>query len=163
MRPPPALAGSLLAGTLLLAGCGGGDAGGDSAGDSGSGDTATPSTPAATTGPDGGTAAQGGIELTVAVDLAGDGEVTTWTLRCDPPAGDHPDPVGACAQLSALGTGAFDPPAADAVCTQLYGGPQTARVSGTVAGEPVDAQFSRTDGCAIARWDRLAPIVPVAQ
>ena len=41
------------------------------------------------------------------------------------------------------------------VCTQIYGGPQTARVTGTLAGRPVDRRFNRENGCRIAEWDRL--------
>ncbi|MGA9762584.1 MAG: hypothetical protein WBQ14_09185 [Gaiellaceae bacterium] len=40
-------------------------------------------------------------------------------------------------------------------CTQIYGGPQVAHVRGRLAGRPIDADFSRNDGCQIARWDRL--------
>ena len=43
-------------------------------------------------------------------------------------------------------------------CTQIYGGPQTARVEGTAAGRPVDRRFSREDGCRIAEWERAAPL-----
>ena len=39
------------------------------------------------------------------------------------------------------------------MCTEIYGGPQTATVTGTFRGEPVSAEFSRTNGCEIARWD----------
>jgi hypothetical protein len=54
----------------------------------------------------------------------------------------------------------FAPVPADAGCTQVYGGPQTARVTGRWAGQPVDLQLSRTDGCRIAQWDRLGPLLP---
>jgi hypothetical protein len=43
---------------------------------------------------------------------------------------------------------------ADVACTEIYGGPATARVRGTLQGKPVDARFSRTNGCEIARWER---------
>jgi hypothetical protein len=41
----------------------------------------------------------------------------------------------------------------------VYGGPQVAEVRGTWDGVDVDARFQRTDGCEIARWDRLAPLL----
>lgn len=41
------------------------------------------------------------------------------------------------------------------MCTQQYGGPQRARITGTWRGKKVDARFDRTDGCQIARWNRL--------
>jgi hypothetical protein len=46
------------------------------------------------------------------------------------------------------------------MCTMLYGGPATAHVTGTWAGRPVDARFDRADGCEIARWDALVPLLP---
>jgi len=42
------------------------------------------------------------------------------------------------------------------VCTMIYGGPQTATVTGWLRGSAVKAKFSRTNGCEIARWDQLA-------
>jgi hypothetical protein len=97
--------------------------------------------------------------LTVTLDETGSGDVRTMTLTCDPAGGDHPDPAAACAALAAAGPAAFDPPPGDLACTQLFGGPQVATVEGTVAGAPVSARFSRTDGCQIARWDALAPVL----
>jgi hypothetical protein len=76
------------------------------------------------------------------------------TLTCDPPGGDHPQPEAACAVVDAL-----QPLPSDAACTQVYGGPETATVRGTVRGRPVELSLSRTDGCRIAQWDRLAPLL----
>ena len=41
-------------------------------------------------------------------------------------------------------------------CTLIYGGPQTARVTGRLDGRRVDRRFARTDGCEIADHGRLA-------
>jgi hypothetical protein len=38
-----------------------------------------------------------------------------------------------------------------------------AEVEGLYRGETVDAKFTRTDGCEIARWDRHAFLFPVEQ
>ena len=47
------------------------------------------------------------------------------------------------------------------VCTEIYGGPQKARVVGTVAGRRIWATFTRTNGCEIERWSRISPwLVP---
>lgn len=46
------------------------------------------------------------------------------------------------------------------LCTMQYGGSATAHVTGTWAGRPVDARYDRGDGCEIARWDRLVPLLP---
>ena len=130
---------TLLAGgaLLLLAGCGGGDD-----------DTADRPAPA--------------TELTVELDAEGSGDVVTATLTCDPAGGDVADPRAACDQLAAMGVAGFAPVGSDVVCTQQFGGPQTATVTGTLDGEAVDATFSRTDGCEISRWDALDAVLQPA-
>jgi hypothetical protein len=134
--------------------------------------TPAPSTPAPSdgTGTDGGATgatssaapSPSGLpaNLTIALDATGSGQTRTWTLTCDPPGGDHPDPSAACAALEdAGGAAAFLPPRRNVACTEIYGGPQVAHVTGTVDGSSVNADFSRTNGCEIARWDALAPLL----
>jgi hypothetical protein len=48
----------------------------------------------------------------------------------------------------------------DAMCAQVYDGPQTAHVTGRWGGEPVDLQLARNDGCRITQWDDLGPLLP---
>ena len=51
-------------------------------------------------------------------------------------------------------------------CSQIYGGPMTAVVTGSYYGRKVWTRLTRSDGCAVARWTRVAflfPSVPVAQ
>lgn len=49
-------------------------------------------------------------------------------------------------------------------CTQIYGGPQTARVTGVVGGRRVDARFSRRNGCELSRWQTIAGVLdPLAR
>ncbi|KGM09436.1 proteinase inhibitor I4 serpin, partial [Cellulomonas bogoriensis 69B4 = DSM 16987] len=103
--------------------------------------------------------ADGETSLTITVDPTGEGATTTWTLTCDPPGGDHPDPEAACAQLAQVGTEGLAPVPADAMCTQQWGGPQTATVTGTLDGTAVDATFRYTDGCEIHRWDALSAVL----
>jgi hypothetical protein len=123
---------------VLVAGCGTIGSGGDVTVEPGPGDRATQDET---------------TELTITVRTGrGSGE-QTYTLVCDPAGGDHPDPEAACRSLSKL-KDPFAPVPPDAMCTEIYGGPQTATVTGTFRGEPVDAEFSRTDGCQIARWDK---------
>jgi hypothetical protein len=123
---------------------------------------AAPAGPAC--GRDAGTTAgtASGTRLTVAVD-PGDGSTSSaWTLTCDPVGGDHPAPAEACAWLATvpdLEPDPFAPVAADLACTEIYGGSQTATVTGTLDGQPVDAGFSRADGCEIARWDTALPLL----
>lgn len=97
-------------------------------------------------------------DLTVVVDATGEGATTTYTLTCEPVGGDHPDAEAACAAIAAGGPAAFEPTPMDVACTEQWGGPQTATVTGTLAGEPVNAEFSRTNGCEISRWDALESV-----
>lgn len=82
---------------------------------------------------------------------------SVWTLRCNPARGTLQRPARACAELAAGGAKLFAPLPPRIVCTEIYGGPQLARVVGTVAGKRVWATFSRNNGCAISRWERLSP------
>ncbi len=45
------------------------------------------------------------------------------------------------------------------VCSQVYGGPQTAHITGTVDRRHVDLTVTRTDGCGIADWQTLEPLL----
>jgi hypothetical protein len=51
-------------------------------------------------------------------------------------------------------------PPANRQCIQIYGGPQTARVRGTIGSRTINRRFTRRDGCEIADWDRAVPLVP---
>jgi hypothetical protein len=172
------------AAAAALAGCGGGEdvttvpggaaTGGDAA--TGGGDdpvtsppsvsvpaTAKPSSEPSTSGPASGTAPDAGAvqaDLTVVVD-DGTGASSTWTLTCDGAevGGTLPTAAEACATLAEVGPAAFEEPPADRMCTEIYGGPQTAAVTGTLAGAPVEAALSRTNGCEIGRWDELSALV----
>jgi hypothetical protein len=88
-------------------------------------------------------------------------ESTSWTLRCSPPRGSVPQPARACRRLALGGAKLFAPIAKNVACTQIYGGPQKARVVGTVGGMRVWATFARANGCEIERWSRISPwLVP---
>jgi hypothetical protein len=149
----------LAAALLTLAGCGQGS-------DPGGSVTPTPSTTGgSTTGgsatDSSGAAADGPADLTIVID-DGQGATTTWHLTCAPAGGDHPTPTKACAALAEHGSTALAAVPADRMCTQIFGGAQTAHISGTWQGKPVDARLSRTDGCQITRWDALVGLLPSA-
>jgi hypothetical protein len=134
---------------LLLTGCGADRTSPAAAPSSSARDAGEPST------------APVGDHLEIAYD-AGDGSAPqTWELACSPPDGTHPDPGGACADLAAAET-PFAEPDPDLMCTEQYGGPQTARVTGTWGDQPVDTVFDRGDGCAISRWDSVGRLLPAA-
>jgi hypothetical protein len=150
----------LAASLLVLGGCGGGD-GSVTTEPSPPPSTATGTTTGTATPAPGATAgATGDTRLTVALDETGEGRARTFDLTCEPPGGNHPDPAAACEALRAAGgPGAFRSPRKDVACTEIYGGPETATVTGTVDGATVTMTFSRTDGCQIARWRQLAPLL----
>jgi hypothetical protein len=149
MRPPLRLAVMsplLLLSVPLLVSCGGSQQSEDSG-------AAASSSSAASAPP-------GGDSLAVEVDRGQGGEPERYSLSCTgTAAGDLPDAAAVCAHLQVLD----DPFAAvpdDETCTQQFGGPQTARVTGRWADAPVDLQLSRADGCRIAQWDELGPLLP---
>jgi Subtilisin inhibitor-like len=84
-------------------------------------------------------------------------ERVTWTLQCNPPRGSLPRPAVACRRLVSGGSKLFAPLSRDIVCTEIYGGPQKARIVGTTAGKRIWATFRRTNGCEIGRWSRVSP------
>jgi hypothetical protein len=92
-----------------------------------------------------GAAATGETHLTIVVQPDGpEGEARQDVLRCP---GD--------ARCAKLDPEAFAPTPADVACTEIWGGPATAKVTGRLNGRPLEATFSRNNGCEIARWDAL--------
>lgn len=100
--------------------------------------------------------------LTITVWPQGlDGPSDRWTLRCGPTGGTLPARIAACRRLDGLAA-PFKPVPKDAVCTEIYGGPAVARVTGRFRGKSVWAEFRRRNGCEISRWDRVRPLLPRA-
>jgi hypothetical protein len=101
------------------------------------------------------------LRVTYWPDAAKPGVSSSWTLRCNPASGSLPRPARACARLLAGGAKLFAPTPKNLPCTDIYGGPQRARVAGTVLSRRVAATVMRTNGCEIARWQRISPwLVP---
>lgn len=84
-----------------------------------------------------------------------DGVTSEWTVSC-PSNGVS---SRACAAVTAESAAALEPVAPGAVCTRIYGGPETARVYGVWQGQWVDATFDRSNGCEINRWDAIGPLL----
>jgi hypothetical protein len=103
------------------------------------------------------TTTAGSTALTLKVT---DGTTTTSTLTCDPAGGDRPGAAAACAALAKNGAKFLPPTSGDLVCTMIFGGDQTAVITGTWQGKAVNSSFSRENGCEIARWDALVPLLP---
>ncbi|MGP4031089.1 serine protease inhibitor [Pseudarthrobacter sp. 1C304] len=71
-----------------------------------------------------------------------------------------PDSAAALVAVTQHGEAIFFPkPGPPKMCTQQYGGPQVAVVTGRFMGKEVNSLFSRTDGCEIARWRTMAPLL----
>jgi hypothetical protein len=109
----------------------------------------------------GATEGAGGAEsladLTVRVDRdgpRGPGKTHEQRVRCEAAADG-----GACAAAARLEPEDFAPVPPNRACTQLFGGPETARVFGRLRGVTVSGSFSRTNGCEIARWDVMSALL----
>jgi hypothetical protein len=138
-----------LAMIMSLAACGSEQA------SSGSGKTSPTASGATSISPASGTG--NNDKITVSVRASAKAPAKTWTLTCDPAGGDHPKADQACASLAKVKE-PFKAPPKDQICTKIYGGPEVATVTGTWAGKPVDAKFTRTDGCELSRWSKLSPL-----
>ncbi|MFB7515747.1 SSI family serine proteinase inhibitor [Streptomyces sp. NPDC056144] len=106
--------------------------------------------------------------LTVKVADSGNPDADgTFELTCDDQAGGtHPARDDACARLAQLakeGVNPFKAVPEGASCTQVYGGPAVADVTGTWQGRKIDAHFSRANGCEIDRWQNLEPLLPMVR
>jgi hypothetical protein len=124
--------------------------------------TAPPTTPTTTT-----TAQpEFSAELTVTIGTTKRPREFEATLRCGA------DPTGT-GYLAGLNAGACDflrqsneartllieGPAPGRVCTEIYGGAEVADISGTLDGSRVGVAINRANGCGIADWDLLRPIL----
>jgi hypothetical protein len=113
--------------------------------------------------------AAGSIALAVRYD-DGAGRVRTGRLTCGAGA---PRATGAlakrapaarlCTQARAIAPLLLKQRDGRVACTQLYGGPQTLRVTGTIDGRAVNRRFARTNGCEIADFGRVAGALPVTR
>ena len=95
-------------------------------------------------------------DLRVQVDPDGKGSrpARSTTVRCSS-AEESPQ----CEKVAALRLADIEPPSRAIACTELYGGPQTATITGTLRGERVDLKLSRVNGCEIARWEAAGALL----
>ncbi|WP_458113153.1 DJ-1/PfpI family protein [Arthrobacter sp. R1-13] len=104
------------------------------------------------------------VDLTAKVSGLPDGGESTFRLLIRngsvSPESTVPDPGAALAAVKRFGEEIFFAPRrADMICTQQYGGPQVALVTGVLHGRRVSSRFSLTDGCEIARWRAMEPLL----
>lgn len=128
----------LLAG-LLLAGC-------------------ATSNPATATAP-----ASTSADLKISISFDGKSVDNEYHLQC---RGDRatesstlPNANDACELLAKNPELLANKPSAQQTCTEIYGGPVTAKVNGKIGDQPVQENFDRHNGCAINIWDSLAPLL----
>jgi hypothetical protein len=99
------------------------------------------------------------LNITVWPNGEGQPGKRVYTLRCAPVAGTLPHRAAACTRLARIAR-PFAPTPENVACTQIYGGPEVAAVTGRFRGRVVRARFSRKDGCEIARWNRVRFLFP---
>jgi hypothetical protein len=107
---------------------------------------------------------QGNAELAIVVNPSETEPALSYTLVCQDglPAAEskHPEAEAACAALKSKPE-LLNPPArsTDQACTEQYGGPQRASVTGVVDGTPVEVSFARRNGCEIAAWNTAVDVL----
>lgn len=144
---------AILAVTTLAAACGDDDS--TEVGSGGGTEEPTTELP-----PDGGPFPNADLSFTV--DL-GDGSPISFGLTCVSDAigssGEDGslDPVNACMSLTQaeVRDRLMTDQHLDRVCTEVYGGPEIAEITGTLDGTDVDTTITRNNGCGIDDWDRL--------
>lgn len=104
---------------------------------------------------DGESAAPGSSETSLEVTLDADGSggagAQMETISCGGGSG--------CSEVEELTPADFEPLPPETACTEIFGGPDTATIAGTLNGEPVEAELSRANGCEIERFDRFVPLL----
>ncbi len=106
-------------------------------------------------------ASAGAISLRITFRADEQAPPVVRTLRCsDRTTGTVPRPREACVRLQRLGDAVFAPVPRDLACTEISGGPSTARVTGVYFGRPLWVTLRRTNGCEIDRWSRVAFLLP---
>lgn len=106
----------------------------------------------------------GNAELSIMVRPSPAEAALNYTLVCrdglPTDESQHPKPEAACAALKNNAALLSPGPMSTAqACTEQYGGPQQATVTGIVDGTPVDAAFARTNGCEIGAWNSAEDVL----
>jgi hypothetical protein len=110
-----------------------------------------------------------GAELSIVVGTVDEPTITEATLAVSADgvvtgAGFLADPTAAAKAAALLDNPAVvkrlvDGVPAGQMCTEMYGGPDTATITGTLRGATVKQSFNRADGCGIADWELLTPML----
>jgi hypothetical protein len=109
-----------------------------------------------------GVALAGVIDLRIAFRAQEGSPPRLLVLRCAEGAahGTVRDPAAACRRLQRLGSHTFAPTPRGVACTQIFGGPSTAVITGQYLGRTLWVRLRRDNGCEIDRWQRVAFLLP---
>lgn len=134
------------------------------ASDSPTADTSATTTVAASTLPP-----DTSTSLEIVVGIEGVPAITRATLRIEASGAVTGTGYLEADDRAQLAADLFDNPAvvkrllegepAGQACTEIYGGPDIATVTGTLEGAPVKASFHRNNGCGIADWETFLPML----
>jgi len=69
-------------------------------------------------------------------------------------------PATACRRARRIAAFLATRPSSKRICTQIYGGRQRARITGTIGTRRIDRRLKRTNGCEIGDWQHAVPLVP---
>jgi hypothetical protein len=106
----------------------------------------------------------GNAELAIMVKPSETETAKNYTLVCQNgvPAAESKHPTAEAACVALKNNAALLSPSTKGTaqaCTEQYGGPQKATVTGIVDDTPVDATFARTNGCEISAWNAAQDIL----
>jgi hypothetical protein len=96
-------------------------------------------------------------DLVVRVDDDGPGGARPpreLRLRCADPRDST-----ACGAAAGVSEAELRPSPADRICAELYGGPQTASITGRLRRDAVSARYSRANRCEVNRWERVRDLL----
>jgi predicted secreted protein len=107
------------------------------------------------------------LRIAVGTDDAPDLSTATLAIRADGVAtgtGYLAEPAAATRAAELLGDAAaaqrlVEGEPDDQACTEIYGGPDIATITGTLRGQSIDTAFHRSNGCGIADWDIFVPLI----
>jgi hypothetical protein len=94
----------------------------------------------------------------------GEGTNAEATLKCDESTAEgtgflESGAEEACRNARDLEKLLTTPPPENQVCTQIYGGPQTAHITGSFGAKDVARKITRNNGCAIEEWKQAQPLL----
>jgi len=96
------------------------------------------------------------LKLHISISQSSGAVPQVINLTCTPDSKKVPNARSICRQLLKAGYKSLKPTPRNVACSMIYGGAQTASITGRWGRKVVNAQFSRTNGCETARWANLS-------